>query len=268
MTETPSKPGTSAKPETPLPALDRLWDTVAGNERQARMGLSLERIVASGVELADRDGIGAVSMKRVAEGLGFTTMSLYRHVSGKDELLLMMQDTCWRPPEGFDIPPGDWRAGLEAWTRGQIAILDRHPWLEQVRHIERAGTPSQLMWMELGLRALSDTPLTEYEKIEVLLLLSGYTFSYARLSRTATDGAQRGYFDAGDEAPAFAGLLRQVAGPDAFPALLGAVAGGAFTPDRPFPDLAFDLGVQFDGVDALIRRRVGGKHGRAKGPAA
>ena len=238
-------------------ALDRLWGAAAGPGRPARVGLSLERIVEGAVELADQDGIGAVSMKRVAEGLGFTTMALYRHMAGKDELLLMMQDACWRPPEGFDIPPDDWRAGLESWTRGQVAILDRHPWLEQVRHIERAGTPSQLMWMELGLRALSRTPLAEGHKIELLLLLSGYTFTYARLSATAADGEQRGYFQAGDEAPAFAGLLRQVARPERFPALLGAVAGGAFTPDRPFPDLEFDLRVLLDGVDALIARAAG-----------
>jgi len=243
--------------DRPPAALDRLWGAVAGTERPARVGLSLERIIESGVELADQDGLGAVSMKRVAERLGFTTMALYRHVAGKDELLLMMQDTCWRPPEGFDIAPGDWRDELESWTRGQIAILERHPWLEQVRHIERAGTPSQLMWMELGLRALSGTPLTEGDKVEVLLLLSGYTFSYARLSATAADGEQRGYFESGDGAPAFAGLLRQVAGPERFPALLGAVTGGAFAPERPFPDPAFDLRVLLDGVEALIARAAG-----------
>ncbi len=239
----------------PPTALDRLWSSTAGPERPARMGLSLERIVASGVELADADGLAAVSMKRVAERLGFTTMSLYRHVTSKDELLLLMQDACWRPPEGLEIAPDDWRAGLELWTREQVAIMAQHPWLEEVRHIERAGTPSQLLWMELGLGALARTPLAEGEKVEVLLLLSGYTFSFARLSATAADGVQRGYFDSGEEAPAFAGLLRQLAGPDRFPALLGAVDGGAFTPDRPFPDLAFDLRVLLDGVDALVRRR-------------
>ncbi len=251
---------------TPSP-LERLWGAAVGQERQARLGLSLERIVESGVELADQDGLAAVSMKRVAERLGFTTMSLYRYVASKDELLLLMHDTCWRPEHGFDIASGDWRAGLEIWTREQVAILARHPWLEQVRHIERAGTPSQLMWMELGLRALSGTPLSESEKIEILLLLSGYTFAYARLSATAVDGAQRGYFEAGDEAPAFAGLLRQVAGADAFPALLEAVAGGAFTPDRPFPDLQFDLRVLLDGVDALIRRRASDSDGPPAGDA-
>jgi AcrR family transcriptional regulator len=238
-------------------ALDRLWGAAGAGERQARLGLSLERIVESGVELADQDGLGAVSMKRVAERLGFTTMSLYRYVSSKDELLLMMHDTCWRPAEGFSIAPDDWRAGLEMWTREQAAIMERHPWLEQVRHIERAGTPSQIMWMELGLRALAGTALGEYEKIEVLLVLSGFVFSSARHAATAADGVQRGFFDQGEEAPAFAGLLRQVADPDRFPALIGAVAGGAFTPDRPFPDFEFDLRLVLDGVEALILREAG-----------
>jgi AcrR family transcriptional regulator len=239
--------------ETPS-ALQRLWSAAAGSERRARLGLSLERIVASGVELADQDGLGAVSMKRVAEHLGFTTMSLYRYVASKDELLLMMQDSCWMPPAGVTITDADWRAGLEAWTREQVGILREHPWLEQVRHVDRAGTPSQIMWLELGLRTLAQTPLSEYQKVEVLLLLSGYTFSYARFSATATEAVRRGYFDAGDQAPAFAGLLRDLAGPDRFPALIGAVTGGAFTPDRDFPDFEFDLRVLLDGIAALVAR--------------
>jgi AcrR family transcriptional regulator len=243
-------------PVTPT-ALQRLWGAGGPADRQARLGLSLERIVASGVELADEDGLGAVSMKRVAERLGFTTMSLYRYVASKDELLLMMHDACWRPPEGLDIAPDDLRAGLELWTREQRAIIARHPWLEQVRHIDRAGTPSQIMWMELGLRALAGTTLSAFEKTEVLLLLSGYIFSYARLAATAADGVQRGFFSTGEEAPAFAGLLRQLADPERYPALLAAVAGGAFTPDREFPDFEFDLQVLLDGVDALVARTAG-----------
>jgi hypothetical protein len=54
--------------------LERLWKH-AELDRSPRLGLSLERVVQSGVELADTDGLGAVSMKRVAERLGFTTMS-------------------------------------------------------------------------------------------------------------------------------------------------------------------------------------------------
>ena len=74
--------------------------------------MSIERIVEAAVELADADGIGAVSMSSVAARLGYTTMSLYRYVSAKDDLLVLMNE------EGVGLPPDhdpiddDWRAGL------------------------------------------------------------------------------------------------------------------------------------------------------------
>ena len=134
-------------------------------------------------------------MKRVAERLGFTTMSLYRYVTSKDELLLLMHDTVWQPPAALEIPEDAWRDGLALWTREQHLIMQRHPWLDEVRFIERAGTPSQLAWIELGLCALASVPLREYEKLAVLLLLSGYVSTQARLAATAVEGARAGAFD-------------------------------------------------------------------------
>ena len=140
-------------------------------------------------------------MKRVAERLGFTTMSLYRYVASKDELLLLMHDTVWRPPPGLDLPRDGWRGGLARWTREQYrdhaAPSVARPGPATSRGPAR---PSQIAWMDLGLRALDGTPLTEHHKMAVLLLLSGYVFAQARLAATAADGAQRGFFapDAGD----------------------------------------------------------------------
>jgi AcrR family transcriptional regulator len=206
------------------------------------------------VELADREGLAAVSMKRVAEGLGFTTMSLYRYVASKDELLLVMHDTCWMPPAGLETPPAGWRESLGRWTREQYAIIRRHPWLEEVRHIDRAGTPSQITWMELGLRALTATPLSEYQKISVLLVLSGYVFSTARHAATVTDGARKGLFAPEHAAGAFGELLQTVADPARFPALLESVGAGGFPDDKPFPDFDFGLELILDGVDLLVVR--------------
>jgi AcrR family transcriptional regulator len=179
--------------------LERLW-IHEERDRSARVGLSLERIVQSGVELADTDGLGAVSMKRVAERLGFTTMSLYRHVANKDELLLHMHDTVWQPPPGLDVPLPEWRDGLRRWTWEQHLIMQRHPWLDEIRLIDRAGTPSQIAWIDLGLRALTGARLTEYLKVAVLLLLSGYVSSHARLASTAVDGTWQGRSESPDRA--------------------------------------------------------------------
>src|SRR4051812_48243962 len=96
-----------------LPAgLDRLWGPAPAKAR--RGGLNVEKVVAAAVELADAEGLDAVSMARVAKALGFTTMSLYRHVRSKEELLvLMMAEVMVMPPmQPFD----GWRAGLAGWA--------------------------------------------------------------------------------------------------------------------------------------------------------
>ena len=143
--------------DLPPSGLERLWrrDEL---DRSPRLGLSLERVVQSGIELADSDGFAAVSMKRVAERLGFTTMSLYRYVESKDELLLL------HARHGLAAAGRARRAARRLARRtgalepGAAPIVQRHPWLDDVRLIERAGTPSQIAWIELGLRALTGTP--------------------------------------------------------------------------------------------------------------
>ena len=243
--------------DRPPSGLERLWRREA-LERKPRLGLSLERVIQSGIELADSDGLGAVSMKRVAERLGFTTMSLYRYVTSKDELLLLMQDTVWQPPAGLDVPLDGWRDGLARWTRQQYLIMERHPWLDEVRFIERAGTPSQIAWMDLGLRPLADVPLNEYEKTAILLLLSGYVSSQARLAATAREGARQGLFAPDEATEAFGELLRTVVDAERFPALRRAVEGGAFAPQEGdlYAPLDFGLELMLDGIERLIERRA------------
>jgi AcrR family transcriptional regulator len=244
--------------DRPPTRLERLWrrDEL---DRSPRLGLSLERVVQSGVELADTDGLAAVSMKRVAERLGFTTMSLYRYVASKDELLLHMHDTVWRPPPGLDAPLDGWRSGLQRWAWEQHLIMQRHPWLDEVRLIDRAGTPSQIAWMDLGLRALTGAPLTEYLKVAVLLLLSGYVSSHARLASTADEGSGHGLLGGSDQASdTFGELLRTFVSADRFPALHAAVVGGAFArvEDPTYAPFELGLDLMLDGIDRQMDRRA------------
>ncbi|HET6549616.1 MAG TPA: TetR/AcrR family transcriptional regulator, partial [Solirubrobacter sp.] len=142
-------------------------------------GLTVDRVVGAAIELADADGLAAVSMARVAERLGFTPMSLYRHVSGKDELVRRMLDAALGTPSPFAVD--GWRARLEAWARGLLAVLDRHPWGIDIPITGMLGTRAQLAWLDRGLEAFADTALGEDEKAGVVLLLNGYVFWTARL---------------------------------------------------------------------------------------
>ena len=107
------------------PAVELLWGLRdRGRRGGPKPALSLERIVAAAVELADEGGIAALSMGRLAEKLGFTTMSLYRYVASKDELLLLLLDAgIGEPPPD---PGGSWRDRAGAWCRDLTAVYRRH----------------------------------------------------------------------------------------------------------------------------------------------
>ena len=142
-------------------------------------GLNVERIVAAAIELADEDGLAAVSMARVAERLGFTTMSLYRHVASKDELVWRMLDRALGPAPEFEIP--DWRTGLERWAHEMRALLLRHPWGIDIPITGVLATASQLSWLNRGLEALDGTGLAPGEDADLVLLVNGYVFWAVRL---------------------------------------------------------------------------------------
>src|SRR3954447_13522455 len=148
-------------------------------------GLTVEKVTIAAVALADEQGLAAVSMAKVAERLGFTTMSLYRHVSGKDELVRRMLDEALGLCPEFEIP--DWRTGLETWSRELLAVIHRHPWGIDVPITGMLGTVAQLSWLNRGLECLADTPLDENRKAQMVLLVNGYVFWSARLAFQVPD---------------------------------------------------------------------------------
>lgn len=243
-------------------SLRRLWAPAEQVQRKPRLNLSAERIVSAAIDLADNGGLDAVSMARVADRLGFTTMSLYRHVASKDELLVRMHDTAWRPPTDLDAPVDGWRAGLERWSRALRAVLGRHPWLEEIRVAERMGTPSQVTWMDRGLRALSGTTLTEYDKTQVLLLLNGLVFADARTVADLQHAARASGVPLAEAAAGYGALMRAFADAERFPALRQAVDSGIFDPAESVRYLDFDADFTFglerilDGVESLVNRRT------------
>lgn len=239
---------------TDLPAmLGAAW----ADPPPGRQGLSRARIVEAAIATADADGLGALSMGKVAARLGFTAMSLYRYVRSKDELVLLMQDAAVGAPPTVDSTEA-WRPALERWTWEVLAGFRAHPWLlATISMFGPPATPNQLAWLEYGLQALGGTPLTEPEKLTTMLLLDAHVFSdlqFAAFGKpTATDAA-----DPTDFATLLAGLLD----PERFPALCRAVDGGAFTtgPDPQASrdaDFAFGLARILDGVEQLTRAREG-----------
>jgi DNA-binding transcriptional regulator YhcF (GntR family) len=112
-------------------------------------------VVRTAVEIADVEGLGGLSMRRLAGELGSATMSLYRHVADKEELLLLMMDRVFAANPPPDPAPRGWRAQVEAIARLQWAMYRRHPWLAQAVSFTRPlPAPHAMMHTEWTMRAL------------------------------------------------------------------------------------------------------------------
>src|ERR1700761_8970978 len=114
------------------PGLDLLWGRRERGRRGPRAGLSADAIVAAAMEVADTEGLEAISMARVAAKLGFTTMSLYRYVASKDELLQLMFNASAFGAESVVLEGDDWRSRLRSWAVIQRDMLDLHPWITRM----------------------------------------------------------------------------------------------------------------------------------------
>jgi AcrR family transcriptional regulator len=228
--------------DEPLPrVLEILWRDPPP-ARRAR-GLSREAIVAAAIELVEAEGLGALSMARLAERLGCGTMSLYRHVANKDELVTFMLSTAPEPPPA-SVDPSDWRGALTDWAAGLWDIYHRHPWILQTAAAGPPADPGQLAWLDAGLAALGDTGLAERDKLAAVMAVLHYVRGAAALDIEAVQTNLSNY-------PA---LLRRLLTADRFPALTAAVAAGVFDQENDDPAAEFrsGLGQLLDGIATKV----------------
>lgn len=128
----PSERPTEKPTETPTETADRrdpIWVREARREPRAR-ALTRERVVAAAIEIADREGLEAVSIRRLAAALAARPMSLYDHFETKDDLHGLMYDAVVEEAlVDDDAIPDDWRAALRLLARHSRRAALRHPWL-------------------------------------------------------------------------------------------------------------------------------------------
>ncbi|MEV7186054.1 TetR/AcrR family transcriptional regulator C-terminal domain-containing protein [Kitasatospora sp. NPDC093102] len=222
-----------------------LWGPPAKPTRGPKPALSLERIAAAGVEVADAEGLGAVSMQKVAGQLDFTKMSLYRYVPGKAELIALMVESAVDTPPVAPEGTG-WREQLTVWAHRLAESFARHPWLLDATVGARALGPKELAWLEQVVAALDGHGLTGPERMDAAVLLTGHVRGIAAQSRAAGPAGN-------PEAELLAALGTVVQEhADRFPAVAAAMS------DPGGRDQALEFGLEriLDGLAALIERRT------------
>ncbi|GIP38165.1 TetR family transcriptional regulator [Paenibacillus sp. J31TS4] len=238
------------------------WGLGKQPKRGPKGELSVEQIVEAAVAIADREGLAAVSMSRVAGALGFTTMSLYRYLSSKEDLLVLMQDAASAVP----IPPqreeADWRDEMREYVRETIRVFREHPWYGDLPITGVPVTPNVLRFVEWGLRTMREFPLSDYEKMSIILLLS----SYARSCGIIEQDLGRLVREGGDP-DSFSGLsytaaLRRLVDADRYPYLHPLVMSGVYTGEKEDEnpvgdDMEFGLERILDGIQHYLDTKQG-----------
>lgn len=248
-------PDQRSEPELPR-AVALAWGVAANPQRGPKRELSIEGIVEVAVRLSDAGGLAAVSMAAVASELGFTPMSLYRYISAKDDLVLLMQEAgIGVPPETIREAVG-WRDGLRAWANEQLVCYLEHPWLLDIPIAGVPITPNNLAWFDAALGALAGTAIGADDKTSIVLAVE----AQARWAGTI----RRGYADAAAADPDArdAALLAELVTPEEFPEVAAVIRAGAFAPGGADPEVlddpfAFGLERVLDGIDAFLAGRGG-----------
>ncbi|SFS14531.1 transcriptional regulator, TetR family [Agrococcus baldri] len=202
------------------------WGVAAAPQRGPKRELSHERIVETAIEIADAEGLPAVTMQRVAQSFGYTTMAIYRYVATKDDLHQLMLDAAFA-----DLAPpavtGDWREGLGAWMGWLFEAYGAHPWVLDIPiSMEALLMPSQMRLADAMLRTFRDLPATDGERLALLMSLSTFLRGMAGIQRDiAHEGAE--------VSAATKALIREVATPASLPALQPLIDSGAYFGEYP-----------------------------------
>jgi AcrR family transcriptional regulator len=180
-----------------------IWTRPEPGTRKPRFSRS--QIAAAALAIADSEGFEAVSIRRVAAELGAGTMTLYRYISAKADLITLMDDAIMGEsliPAGE--LPADWREAVAAIARATRTALLRHPWAVQALQ-GRGGAsqdgafgPNGIRHFEQSLAAVAAAPLDTRAKLDLLTIVDDYVFGHVLRvaeqqtrsdARTAADGA-------------------------------------------------------------------------------
>ncbi|WP_406463681.1 TetR/AcrR family transcriptional regulator [Streptomyces sp. NBC_00111] len=243
---------------TGLPAsIEAAWGLRDRPVKGPKPGLTLDRIVGAAVSVAAAEGLSAVSMGRVAKELGASTMSLYRYVSAKEELYVLMQEAAMGtpPPLSEAEEQAGWREGLSRWAWSQRRMFQRNLWALRIPIGGPPASPRMVLWWEQGLEAMSGSGLSPGDKISVILLVSGYVRNEATLMSDIAAAVEEKGVSAEEFMARWERTVRRLVDPARHPELAALLDTGIMSePDEPDYEFVFGLERILDGVEALIEK--------------
>jgi AcrR family transcriptional regulator len=210
--------------------------------RPTRQRLSRERILRAALQLADEEGIDAVSMRRTGQALGVEAMSLYKHVSGKEDVLDGISDLVM---EEIEVPSRDlpWRTALRQSAIATHQAMLRHPWAAPVLESRRNPGPTRMRYLDAVVSILLDAGFTLQDVARAFMAVDAHVYGFTTMILSFP-------FDLRDS-PDEAQVLAEESFGDAFPGLRSMAELAVTGPGVPL-ELEFGLDLILDGLERRL----------------
>jgi AcrR family transcriptional regulator len=230
---------------------------VANVQPEPHVPLSRERVLQAAVEMADRDGLVAVSMRKLADELRAGAMSLYHYVPNKDALLDGMVDIVFGE---IDLPSTDidWKLALRARAISTRATLRRHPWALDIMESRTSPGMANLRLHDAVVACLREAGFSIPDAVHAYSVQDAYIYGFALQEKnlpfkTSEEAAQIGEMMVAQ----FQHLADQI--PYSYELVATHIAKGGYDPTEEFE---FGLDLILDGLEQLRQARQGKRRAR------
>ena len=215
---------------------------------ERRTPLTRGRVLQAAVDLADRGGNEALSMRKLGQELGVDAMALYRHVRGKDDLLDGLVEVIVGQIER-PAPSRDWKTSLRRQAMAARSVMLRHPWARRVLEERGTGGPACLAYIESVLATLHDGGFSVELAHHSLHVLSSRIFGFTQDLFEEPGPA--------DPRPDEAAMLRALAGyPRVVELAMAASHEGILGACDDDVEFAFGLDLTLDGLERVRADRL------------
>lgn len=154
---------------------------------QPRLPLSRDRVLRTALELANRDGIESLSMRRLGRELGVEAMSLYNHIADKDDLLDGLADIVVGEIE-VPSPGDDWKAAQRRRAVSVREMLARHPWAGGLIESRTTPSPARSRYPEAVVGSLRQAGFSVEMAVHAFFMLDSYINGFAGQERNLPAG--------------------------------------------------------------------------------
>jgi AcrR family transcriptional regulator len=254
--------GATKMAERPVSSV--IWMRPARGARGPEPSRDRDAIARTAIAIADREGLAAVSMRRVAVEIGTTASALYRYFARKDDLLNLMVDGVL---DGGQRKTGDWRADLRAVGHATRALFKRHSWLTIALAGQPTLGPNRLLALEAALGMLAPTRLALADRLVLIDTLTSYVRGFVASEIASSATIRESNLSEGQWMEEQAAYVETIQRSGAYPLVSSLFEELRTSDGAKMQDAGFAAGLDMV-LDGITKRTTNRKPERARGRGA